>query len=599
MSTESAKATKRLWPQLLRIYRLAAPFRWALLGALLLSLLATAASLGLPLGVRALLDSALEQGDRRLLDRLTLALLGLFTVWATLSFAGSCFMRITGERIVASLRKRFYRHLHRLDLLYFGDQKVGDLTSRLNVDTASIRSTVTDTVAATLQQSLLLLGSIVLMAAMNWRLSLIVLLTTPVAALLSHYYSPTLRRLARTLQERVGKSSAVAHEALSSMPAVKTFARSAYETSRFDRTVDSLYRASRRSTLIGTTFGSLLTAASAAASIAIFWFGGIEVLASRLSPGDLVAFLFYSQNITQGIGQMAQIHAGLSAAAGASERLFEVLDIKPQVEDSPRAIVLSNPRASIQFDRVSFSYQPGRPALDGISFQAKAGETIALVGPSGAGKTTLLQLIPRLFDPTQGRVLFDGHDLRALSLQHLREQVSIVAQDVYLFADSVRENIRYGRLDASDREVESAARAANAHDFIQALPDGYDTPIGERGTKLSGGQRQRISIARALLKDAPILILDEATSSIDSESEAQIQEAIERLRCNRTTFISAHRLGTVANAGRILVLQAGRLIEWGDHDELIASGGLYSRLIDLQFRRPTTRLVEAASHQRG
>ncbi len=368
---------------------------------------------------------------------------------------------------------------------------------------------------------------------------------------------------------------------------VKAFAREPYEVQRYNAAVENLFGEARRRVVISQIFWSVVGTTFMLALVAIFWFGGTEVLAGRLTAGDLVAFIFYAFNIARSVGGLSQLYTVFNSAAGASERIFELLDTTPEVRDAPGATTLPPVRGAVRFEDVSFQYEPGRPVLRGITLSVEPGETVALVGPSGAGKTTLLNLIPRFYDPTAGRLLVDGHDLRAVTLRSLRTQIAVVPQEVHLFGTSIRENIRYGRLDATDAEIEAAARAANAHAFIEALPDGYDTTVGERGLKLSGGQRQRIAIARALLRDARILLLDEATSSLDSASEALVQEALERLMTDRTTFIIAHRLSTVLHADRIVVLDRGRIVQQGTHAALVAEDGLYRDLAALQFQDTT------------
>jgi len=364
---------------------------------------------------------------------------------------------------------------------------------------------------------------------------------------------------------------------------VKSFARSGYEVERYNDAVEELFEESRVRVLVSATFSSLVGLLFFSALTAIFWYGGTEVLAGRLTTGDLVAFIFYAFNIARSVGGMSRLYSTFNSAAGATERLFGLLDTDPEIQDAPDAKPLTDLRGDIAFDQVTFAYEQ-EPVLKDLTLEVEAGETVAFVGPSGAGKSTAISLIPRFYDPQEGRVLIDGHDLRTVTIQSIRSQVAAVSQDVQLFNTTIAENIRYGRLEATDDEVERAARAANAHDFIAALQNGYDAEVGERGVKLSGGQRQRIAIARALLRDAKILLLDEATSSLDSASEALVQEALERLMEGRTTLIIAHRLSTVQDADRILVFDDGRIVQRGTHDELFARDGLYRDLAALQFR---------------
>lgn len=567
-----------LWKDLRRIFSLSEPYRKRLYGALLLSLAAASISLVIPLGLRELVDTVFQDGNRGFLDRLALFLFGLFVVQAIISFFGTYHLAWTGERVVADFRKRIYTHLQSLSLRFFNSGRIGDLTSRLTNDVSAVRVAVTDALADLVTVSLRLAGSVALILALNWRLSILILVVLPAAALATRYFGGKLRALSRRVQDRLADTTAVAEEALFSIRVVLAFGRQSHEVQRYGSTVEVLFDAARHRALFRALFSALITLLFFSAIAAIFWYGGIEVLAGRLSVGDLIAFLFYAMNISRGISTLSNIYAAFNSAAGASERLFEILDTHPEIRDVPGAAVLSNVRGHLQFQGVSFGYSPQTPVLDDVSFEVRPGETVALVGPSGAGKSTLLSLIPRFFDPGAGQILIDGNDLRSVQLLSLREQIAIVSQDVQLFNDTIRENVRYGRLNASDEDVEDAARAANAHEFILGLPKGYDTITGERGIRLSGGQKQRVAIARALLKQSPILLLDEATSSLDTESELLVKEALDHLMHNRTSLVVAHRLSTVRDANRILVLQDGRIVEEGTHLQLSSLGGLYSRL---------------------
>jgi subfamily B ATP-binding cassette protein MsbA len=365
---------------------------------------------------------------------------------------------------------------------------------------------------------------------------------------------------------------------------VKAFNREPYEVQRYGDLVEGTFNATMRLTIVRSAFGPLITFLAFASLAGILWFGGREVLAGRLTGGELIAFLVYGINIAASVGAFTSLYTQLQEAAGASRRIFELIDEQADIADAPNAAALPPVEGRTSFDHVSFAYPGTEHVLHDISLEVQPGEVLALVGPSGAGKSTLFNLIPRFYDPTDGRACIDGFDLRAVQLASLRSQIGLVPQETQLFSGTVRENLRYGRLEASDSELEAAARAANADEFIQRLPQGYDTLVGERGVKLSGGQRQRIAIGRAILKDPRILLLDEATSSLDSESEGLVQEALERLMEGRTTVIIAHRLSTVHKAHRIAVLDEGYLVELGSHADLLALGGLYARLYQLQFR---------------
>ena len=566
-----------------RIFALSRPYRFRLYGSLVLLSIGSLVALVVPLGLRELLNAVFEEANRGMLDRLTLGLIVLFLIQAVVSFSGNYLIEWTGERVVADLRQRVYQHLHRLTLRFFGDNRTGDLTSRLTNDVSSVRNAVTTALADMLTQSLSLIGSVVLMVVLNWRLSLIIFVIVPVVTIAAIFFGRKIRKLARNIQDRLADTTAIAEEALSSVRLVKSFARSGYEVKRYTNAVEELFEESRVRVLVSALFSSVVGLLFFSALVAIFWYGGTEVLAGRLTTGDLVAFIFYAFNIARSVGGMSQLYSTFNSAAGATERLFELLDTEPEIQDKPNAVDLTGLRGDIDFDHVTFAYDE-EPVLRDITFHVAAGQTVAFVGPSGAGKSTTISLIPRFYDPQSGSVRIDGNDLRDVTVNSIRSQVAAVSQDVQMFNTSIEENIRYGKLNATDDEIRTAAEAANAHDFITGLPEGYESAVGERGVKLSGGQKQRIAIARALLCDARILLLDEATSSLDSASEALVQEALERLMEGRTTLIIAHRLSTVQDADRILVFEKGQIVQQGTHNDLFATDGLYRDLAKLQFR---------------
>ena len=584
---EPALRPQRLWTSLRRIFRLGWPYRYSLAAAVLLTVLGAAVALVVPLGLRELVDAVFQEENRALLDTLTLALIALFLARSAAAFGGKYLLGWTGERVVADLRKKVYRHLHRQSLRFFDDHRTGDLTSRLTNDVGSVRSAVKDALPNLLTQSLSLVGSVALMVVLNWRLSLIIFVIVPAVTGFAVYFGRKIRALARDIQDRLADTTAVAEEALAAIRVVKAFARSDHEARRYDEAVEDLFGTARYRVLVSALFESAVGLLFFGALVAIFWYGGIEVLAGRLTEGDLVAFVFYAFNIARSVGSMSQLYSTFNSAAGATERLFDLLDTDPRLRDAPDAPALPPIEGRVRLEDVTFAYEEGHPVLHDITLDVPAGQTVAFVGPSGAGKSTLMSLLPRFYDPTQGRVTVDGHDLRTVARRSLRTQIASVSQAIHLFNTTIRDNIRYGRLDASDEAVREAARAANAHDFIVGLPHGYDTAVGERGVKLSGGQRQRVAIARALLRDARLLLLDEATSSLDSASEALVQEALERLMAGRTTFIIAHRLSTVQTADRLFVLDDGRIVQRGTHAELMQKDGLYRRLASYQFREPS------------
>ncbi len=582
-AAEDRRPPRSLVATLRRILAFARPYRGRLAAAIGLTLVATAVGLVVPLGLQRLLDSVFQATDGSLLNQLALALLGLFALQAVLGFGGTYLMEWTGERVVTDLRRTLYGHLHRLGLRFFSDQRTGEITSRLTNDVSKVQSAATSDLGESLRLVLTLVGSVALMLALNWRLSLVIFAVVPPIAWAMRSFGVIVRKLSRTIQDRLADTTAIAEEAISGVRVVQAFAREPFEVGRYGDAVESLFETSKRRAWIVAAFWSAVGFGFSVALVTIFWFGGREVLAQRLTAGALVAFIVYALNIARSVAGAGRLYTSFQSAAGASDRLFELLDSPPEITDAPGARPLGHVRGAVELDHVSFGYADGQPILRDVSLRAEPGETVALVGPSGAGKTTLLHLIPRFYDPDAGAVLIDGVDLREATVESVRQSVALVAQDVQLFGVSLSDNIRYGRLDATDAEVEAAARAAHAHGFISALPEGYGTPVGERGVKLSGGQRQRVSIARALLKDPPILLLDEATSALDAESEAAVQTALADLMAGRTTFVIAHRLATVRDADRIVVLDAGRVVETGTHESLVAAGGLYASLAERQF----------------
>lgn len=569
------------WRRLLRYLR---PYRGHM--ALAIAMLAGSSAIGLtfPLVIVRLLDAVLQQQNLALLNGLALALLGMFLLQALLTFGQSYILNVVGERIVLDLRVALYRHLQSLSLDFFASRRTGEILSRLSSDVTQVRAVLTSNITQLLSSLIALVGSVIIVFLLNPRLVGFVLVLALGVVAVAASFGRMLRRLSTRAQDELASATVAVEEGLQGVRVVKSFARESYEVERYAAAMERTLGASLRLALLRSAFGGLMAFLGFSGIAAILWFSGREVLAGRLAFSTISGFVIYAITIGASLGQLSGLYGQFSEALGAVRCVFEILDTRPTVTNAPGAPDLPSVAGAISFENVSFAYEPGREVLHQISLTVPPGEIVALVGPSGAGKSTLFNLIPRFYDPTSGTVAIDGIDVRAVTQRSLREQIGLVPQETMLFAGTIRENIAYGRLDADEAAIVAAARAANAHDFIMATPHGYDTIVGERGIKLSGGQRQRIAIARAMLKDPRILLLDEATSSLDSESEALVQEALERLMRGRTAVIIAHRLSTVAIAHRIVVLDRGRIVEQGSHAELLARQGLYARLYALQFR---------------
>ncbi|HEY4722946.1 MAG TPA: ABC transporter transmembrane domain-containing protein, partial [Anaerolineae bacterium] len=569
-----------------RLFALVKPYRGRLIIAMTAVIIGSILGLAGPYTLQYLIDAVFRQSNATLLNNITLALIGIFATQSVFYFVRGYLLQFIGERVMADLRLKLFDHLQGLSLSFFNERRTGELVSRLTNDVSTVRGVVTSDISTALSQVLTFFGALILIIVTDWRLTLFMLALVPLVIFIAMLFGRRLRKLSGAVQDQLAVATTVLEEAIGGVRVVQSFTREGYEIGRFRDNIERTFGLAMRRIRLSAMFGPIASFLGFAAVVSVFWFGGHEVLVGRLTAGQLFMFLILTMTIAGSIGQFSSLWTGLQEALGATKRLFEILDTQSDIGEQPNAEPLPHVSGRIELDHVSFAYKDNTDTviLSDISLNVAPGEILALVGPSGAGKTTLVNLIPRFFDPQSGGVCIDGQDIRSVQVKSLREQIGLVPQETLLFGGTVRENILYGKLDATEAELIEAAHAANAHDFILQLPKGYDTLVGERGVKLSGGQRQRIAIARAILKDPRILVLDEATSSLDSESEGLVQEALEHLMKGRTSIVIAHRLSTVHNANRIAVLDEGKLIELGTHAELIELDGLYARLYRMQFR---------------
>ena len=546
-------------------------------------LVAASANLYVPWIIKDVIDGVLASKDMAMLNTITAGIVVVFLLRGIFFYGQTYLMSYIGQKVIIDIREAVYRHLQRLSLSYYEKRQTGAIMSHITNDVGALQNALVDSVIELFTEGMVLFGSMCAMFYLHWKLSLLTCITLPLVAKAISVFGKRLRKASRVMQERAADITSVLQETISSVRVIKSFVREDYEIGRFNQENYFNFQAQMKTAQLTATLTPVIEFLAALGVTIIIWYGGREVINGSLTAGSLMAFLIYAVNISNPIKRLSRVYSNIQKALAAAQRVFDVLDTVPEIQDIPGAKALPTITGQVVFENIDFSYKAGEPALRQVSLVAEAGQMIAFVGPSGAGKTTIANLVPRFYDPTAGRILIDGHDIKTVTLNSLRQQIGIVPQETILFNGSVYENILYGDLAASKEQVLAAARAANAHEFITAMPEGYDTQIGERGSKLSGGQRQRIAIARAILKDPRVLILDEATSALDAESEKLVQAALDQLMIGRTSFVIAHRLSTVQRADVIVVIEKGQIIERGSHDELLAAGGLYSKLYQVQF----------------
>jgi len=578
--------SRRLKP-LLSLLPYVARYRWQAIAALMALVIAAVTTLLVPIAVRRMIDFGFSRESANLIDSYFAVMIVIVAVLALASASRFYLVTTLGERIVADLREGVFGHLVSLSLAYFDEAKTGELVSRLTADTTQIKAAVGASVSIALRNSVLFIGAATMMVVTSPRLSAFVLAAIPVIVLPLYGFGRAVRRRSRWAQDMLADATAYASEMIGAVRVLQAFTNEAVAKNRFGAAVERAFRAAQDSIKARAILTAIAIFLVFASVVVVLWVGAQDVLTGRMSAGRLSQFVLYAVFAAAGLGQLSEVWGELSQASGAAERLFEILNLRPAIVPPLRPIALPEPpRGEVAFVDVRFSY-PARSAssaLGGVSFVVRQGERVAIVGPSGAGKSTIFHLILRYYDPSSGVAKFDGVPLVDVDPLALRRRIALVPQEAIVFAASIRDNIRFGRPEASDPEVERAAELAHALEFISLLPEKFDTTVGERGVTLSGGERQRIAIARAILRGAPLLLLDEATSALDAESETLVRDALGRLMQGRTTLVIAHRLATVLSCDRILVMEAGRIVEEGSHQTLVAAGGLYARLARLQFQ---------------
>lgn len=561
------------------------PYTRRLALAVVCIIMAAGANLYLPWIIKDMIDDVLMSKDMVMLNLIAAGILVVMFTRGVFYYGQSYLVSYVGQRVIIDVRSVLFRKFQRMPLSYYDKQQTGTVMSYITNDVAVMQSAIVDNLIELVTEGSILIGSLAMMIYLDWKLSLLTLMTIPLVGFAMKIFGRKLKRSSTVIQERVAEITSLLQESISAIRVVKSFVRESYEIKRFEEQNWRNFQAAMKNVKLSSLLTPTVEFLAAIAVTFIVWFGGYEVVNEVITAGELVAFLTYAVNLANPVKRLSRVYAAIQKAMAAADRVFNIMDLDEKITDVPNAKPLPPIKGKVEFKDITFSYKEGQPALQHISLKAEPGQMIALVGPSGSGKSTIANLIPRFYDVDSGVITIDDHDIRQVTADSLREQIGLVPQETMLFSTTVMENIRYGRLEATDEEVIEAAKAANAEEFIKELPEGYDTKLGERGLNLSGGQRQRLAIARAILKNPRVLILDEATSALDTESEKIVQDALDNLMVGRTSFVIAHRLSTIFNADQIFVVENGHLREHGTHEELLAAGGLYSNLYNIQFRQ--------------
>lgn len=548
-------------------------------------IMAAAANLYVPWIIKDMIDKVLAERDMMMLNVIAVGIVVVFFLRGLFYYGQSYLVSFIGQRVIIDVREVIFKKFQRMPLAYYDKHQTGEVMSYVTNDVAAMQTALVDSLIELVTEGAILIGSVVMMVYLDWRLSLMTVFIVPLIGKAMNIFGKKLKSTGTVIQERVADITALLQESLSAVRVVKSFAREDYEIERFKEQNELNFQATMKNVQLSSLLTPVVEFLAALAVTVLVWFGGYEVVNGVMTAGALVAYLTYAVNLANPVKRISRVYGTIQKAMAAADRVFVVMDMDETIKDKENAYEMPAIKGKVELDHVDFAYKKGEKALSDVSFTAEPGQMIALVGPSGGGKSTITNLIPRFYDVIGGAIRIDGHDVRDVTMSSLRQQIGIVPQETMLFSTTVLENIRYGRLDATDDEVRAAAKAANAHEFIEKLPQGYDTKIGERGMNLSGGQRQRIAIARAILKNPRILILDEATSALDTESEKIVQAALDKLMVGRTSVVVAHRLSTILAADQIIVVESGHIREQGTHEELLKLDGIYSNLYKIQFNQ--------------